>query len=74
MVDAIVRIVREEGPFALYRGIGPALSLVSNGALQFMFYEELKRMVRAFCCFFFSPRVFSGVQQICIKMERRAII
>jgi hypothetical protein len=27
-------------------GIGPALSLVSNQALQFMFYEELKSGVR----------------------------
>ncbi len=29
---------------SFYRGIGPSLSLVSNGALQFMFYEELKRL------------------------------
>jgi solute carrier family 25 folate transporter 32 len=35
-------IVRREGFFALYRGIGPALWLVSNGALQFMAYEQLK--------------------------------
>jgi hypothetical protein len=26
----------------LYRGIGPQLALVSNGALQFMLYEECK--------------------------------
>jgi len=27
----------------LYRGLGPSLVLVSNGALQFMAYEELKK-------------------------------
>jgi solute carrier family 25 folate transporter 32 len=41
--DAFVRIVREEGFLTLYRGIGPSLVLVSNGALQFMSYEELKK-------------------------------
>lgn len=49
-VDAFTRIVREEGVLALYRGLGPALSLVSNGALQFMFYEELKSGVRRAYC------------------------
>jgi hypothetical protein len=42
--DAFTRIVREEGFATLYRGIGPSLILVSNGALQFMSYEELKRL------------------------------
>lgn len=42
--DAFFRIVREEGFLTLYRGIGPSLVLVSNGALQFMSYEELKRL------------------------------
>ena len=42
--DAFQRIVREEGFFTLYRGIAPSLVLVSNGALQFMSYEELKRL------------------------------
>ena len=42
--DAFQRIVREEGFLTLYRGIGPSLVLVSNGALQFMSYEELKRL------------------------------
>lgn len=42
--DAFIRITREEGVLTLYRGIGPSLVLVSNGALQFMSYEELKRL------------------------------
>jgi len=44
VLDAFTRIVREEGFATLYRGIGPSLVLVSNGALQFMSYEELKRL------------------------------
>eukprot|EP00455_Lapot_gusevi_P024825 TRINITY_DN2590_c0_g1_i1.p1 TRINITY_DN2590_c0_g1~~TRINITY_DN2590_c0_g1_i1.p1 ORF type:complete len:352 (-),score=36.40 TRINITY_DN2590_c0_g1_i1:79-1038(-) len=44
--DCINRTIREEGFFALYRGIVPALWLVSNGALQFMFYEELKKFAK----------------------------
>eukprot|EP01006_Ploeotia_vitrea_P041432 TRINITY_DN66525_c7_g7_i1.p1 TRINITY_DN66525_c7_g7~~TRINITY_DN66525_c7_g7_i1.p1 ORF type:complete len:411 (-),score=217.17 TRINITY_DN66525_c7_g7_i1:319-1551(-) len=42
--DAFRSIVREEGALALYRGVAPALTLVSNGALQFMAYEELRRL------------------------------
>jgi solute carrier family 25 (mitochondrial folate transporter), member 32 len=42
---AFARIIREEGFLSLYRGIGPALTLVSNGALQFMAYEEMRRLL-----------------------------
>ena len=42
--DAFIRIVREEGFLALWKGIGPGLGLVANGALQFMFYDEMKRI------------------------------
>lgn len=45
VTDAWARIVREEGPLALYRGIGPSLSLVSTSAIQFMLYEELRAFV-----------------------------
>jgi len=41
-MDCLRSIVRNEGVFALYRGIGPALTLVSNGAIQFMSYEYLR--------------------------------
>lgn len=43
MADAFRRIISEEGFLALYRGLGAALTLVSNGALQFMAYEQFKR-------------------------------
>ena len=45
MVNAFGSIVKEEGFFALYRGLVPALLLVSHGVLQFVAYEELKSRV-----------------------------
>ncbi|GJN23411.1 hypothetical protein PR202_gb11059 [Eleusine coracana subsp. coracana] len=41
--NALRRIVKEEGFLALYRGIGPALLLVTHGAVQFTAYEELRK-------------------------------
>lgn len=43
MLDAGRTIIREEGFWALYKGAGPALLLVSHGGVQFVVYEFLKR-------------------------------
>ncbi|GKZ00245.1 hypothetical protein MPSEU_000977400 [Mayamaea pseudoterrestris] len=43
MVDAIRRIVQEEGYLALYKGCGPAMLLTSHGGVQFVVYEYLRK-------------------------------
>lgn len=43
LADGLSSIYRAEGLHGLYRGTSLALFGVSNGALQFMCYEELKR-------------------------------
>ncbi|XP_054824089.1 folate transporter 1, chloroplastic isoform X1 [Prosopis cineraria] len=44
--DAFKTILKEEGLRALYRGLVPSLFLqVSHGAMQFMVYEEFRKMV-----------------------------
>ncbi|CUS11190.1 unnamed protein product [Tuber aestivum] len=42
LTDGLRTIVRDEGARGLFRGLAPALFGVGQGALQFMFYEELK--------------------------------
>jgi len=65
MRDAFRKIVKVDGVRGLWRGIGPALLLVSHGSIQFTIYDELKRIAseggqkdltaaEAFCCGAFS--------------------
>lgn len=39
------KIIREEGPLALWKGLGPALVLVINPVLQYTAFEQLKNWV-----------------------------
>jgi solute carrier family 25 (mitochondrial folate transporter), member 32 len=42
-LDAIQKIVKQEGFWALYKGTGPALLLTSHGGVQFVVYEFLRK-------------------------------
>eukprot|EP00656_Telonema_subtile_P015584 TRINITY_DN18194_c0_g1_i1.p1 TRINITY_DN18194_c0_g1~~TRINITY_DN18194_c0_g1_i1.p1 ORF type:complete len:299 (-),score=66.55 TRINITY_DN18194_c0_g1_i1:20-916(-) len=44
-LDAFRKIVKSDGVVGLWRGIGPALLLVSHGSIQFTIYDELKIML-----------------------------
>uniref|UniRef100_A0A7S0EFR5 Mitochondrial carrier protein n=1 Tax=Hanusia phi TaxID=3032 RepID=A0A7S0EFR5_9CRYP len=46
MVDGFRQVIKSDGIFGLYRGLVPSLFLVSHGAIQFMAYEELKKLFR----------------------------
>lgn len=43
IVDGIRQIFQTEGLRGFYSGLTPSLIGVSHGAVQFMFYEELKK-------------------------------
>ncbi|KAM4721841.1 peroxisomal membrane protein PMP34 [Rhinophrynus dorsalis] len=45
IIDAFHKILRDEGVSALWNGTFPSLLLVFNPAIQFMFYELLKRQL-----------------------------
>lgn len=40
-----MKIIKTEGPVALYSGLLSSLILVSNPAINFMIYESLKRNI-----------------------------
>ncbi|KAM9324485.1 peroxisomal membrane protein PMP34 [Gastrophryne carolinensis] len=45
IIDAFKKIVKQEGVLALWSGTFPSLLLVLNPAIQFMFYDGLKRQL-----------------------------
>jgi hypothetical protein len=47
-IDGLGKIYQEEGPRGWWKGTSMALFGVSSGALQFMFYEEMKKRAFAF--------------------------
>ena len=44
MINACVRIIREEGIKTIYSGLLPSLLLTSHAAIQFVIYEYLKQL------------------------------
>lgn len=44
MVDGLAKVYRYEGVGGLYKGFVPGMFGVSHGALQFMAYEEMKKL------------------------------
>ncbi|KAI9216785.1 mitochondrial carrier domain-containing protein, partial [Blastocladiella britannica] len=42
-VDCLVKVVRNEGVLSLYRGLSASLIGISEGTIQWLLYEELKR-------------------------------
>ncbi|SPC67071.1 related to peroxisomal membrane protein PMP47B [Ustilago sp. UG-2017b] len=44
-IQTMQKIIREEGPLALWKGLGPALVLVINPVLQYTAFEQLKNWV-----------------------------
>ncbi|GAB6027093.1 hypothetical protein CHUAL_013815 [Chamberlinius hualienensis] len=44
MIDALGKVYKNEGVIGLYKGFVPGVFGVSHGALQFMAYEELKKL------------------------------
>ncbi|XP_067830722.1 peroxisomal membrane protein PMP34 isoform X2 [Heptranchias perlo] len=58
ILDAVTQIVRNEGAPALWSSTFPSLLLVFNPAIQFMFYEGLKRQLMRGRTELFSLEVF----------------
>ena len=64
-LDAIIRICREEGFTTLYTGLLPSLLLTSHAAIQFVIYEKLKQIEKAYnidIVFLPNPFYYIGLQ------------
>ncbi|KAL7749805.1 Pyrimidine nucleotide transporter, mitochondrial [Sorochytrium milnesiophthora] len=46
--DCLMKVVRNEGPLTLYRGLSASLVGVSEGTIQWVLYERMKRSVNAY--------------------------
>lgn len=47
LTDGLIKIIKNEGPSALWNGTIPSLVLVTNPAVQFMIFELLKRNLQS---------------------------
>lgn len=47
ITDGLIKIIKQEGPAALWSGTIPSLVLVTNPAIQFMIFEMLKRNLQS---------------------------
>lgn len=50
LIDGLYKLYKYEGVRGLYKGFVPGLWGTSHGAIQFMFYEELKRLYTVHNC------------------------
>ncbi|KAH7442441.1 hypothetical protein KP509_03G088700 [Ceratopteris richardii] len=69
--DSLQRIVKEEGWWALYKGLGPSLILVSHASLQFMAYEEGRKLALDLRRFYHSG---DKKEDVCLKPSDFAIL
>jgi solute carrier family 25 folate transporter 32 len=60
MVEALRSILRNEGPTALWKGLTPSLVGVSEGALQFMTYDQMKLLFRTMGDFGVKEQLLAG--------------
>ena len=67
--DGLPKLYRYEGLRGFYKGYFPGLLGVSHGAMQFMFYEELKK----FYCNYYGMVVTTKLVSISRTLEPRTV-